>query len=428
MIKELSLKNWKSFDSTTLYIDPLSVLIGANASGKSNILDAFLFLYRVSWGKQILLSVNGDSELSPIRGGLELIVRKGETECELQVLVESEDKDIEYKYTLQLIRINGSKFELRGERLESISKKTKVKVLFYVDTAENNSTTISTNFSTVNKDAFKPIELKRSFSVLSQIETMSVRSEVKEAGICVLENLRNMFILDPIPNNMRTYSKLSDTLQRDAANIAGVLANLPDEQKKEVEKVLTEYVSHLPENDILKIWTQTVGLTNSDAILCSKEQWSEKETLDIDARGMSDGTLRFLAILTALLTVKEDSMLIIEEIDNGLHPARIKKLVSMLHEVGAKRKVDILCTTHNPALLDNLSTLTIPNVVYCYRDKIIANSKLISLQDIPDYPELMAQGSLGDLVTQGLLERFVKNYEGSDLKKQKALDWLSSIQ
>lgn len=41
MIKELNLKNWKSFKDSTLYIDPLTILIGTNASGKSNLLDAF---------------------------------------------------------------------------------------------------------------------------------------------------------------------------------------------------------------------------------------------------------------------------------------------------------------------------------------------------------------------------------------------------
>ena len=110
MIKELSLKNWKSFETTTLYIDPLNVLIGTNASGKSNILDAFLFLYRLAWGKQILSSVNGDSELSPIRGGLDWVVRKGATECELQILTDSNNKDIDYRYTLTLRKVNGSRF------------------------------------------------------------------------------------------------------------------------------------------------------------------------------------------------------------------------------------------------------------------------------------------------------------------------------
>ena len=44
MITKLKLHNWKSFEDATLYIDPLTFLIGTNASGKSNVLDAFEFL------------------------------------------------------------------------------------------------------------------------------------------------------------------------------------------------------------------------------------------------------------------------------------------------------------------------------------------------------------------------------------------------
>ncbi|MFK8163712.1 MAG: AAA family ATPase, partial [Lewinella sp.] len=44
MIKSITLKNWKSFGEATLYVDPLTVLIGTNASGKSNFLDALVFL------------------------------------------------------------------------------------------------------------------------------------------------------------------------------------------------------------------------------------------------------------------------------------------------------------------------------------------------------------------------------------------------
>ena len=43
----------------------------------------------------------------------------------------------------------------------------------------------------------------------------------------------------------------------------------------------------------------------------------------VDASIMSDGTLRSLAVLTALETVEPNSRVIIEEFDNGLHPSRI---------------------------------------------------------------------------------------------------------
>lgn len=417
MIKEVSLKNWKSFDSTTLYIDPLSILIGTNASGKSNILDAFLFLYRLAWGKQILSSVNGDSELSPIRGGLDWIVRKGETECELQVLVGNENEEIDYRYIIGLRKINGSGFELCDESLESIRKKPQgkntIKKLFYTKKELHEGFFISTFFITTQGGVKKTV-MNRHLSILSQIETMGIRSEIKEAGTKVLNELRNIFILDPIPNHMRTFSKLSDRLQSDAANIAGVLANLTNEKKEEVESILTEYVSHLPEKDILKIWSEKVGLLMTDAMLYCKEQWTENESLDIDARGMSDGTLRFLAIITAMLTVKERSLLIIEEIDNGLHPSRAKTLVEMLHELGKKQIVDILCTTHNPTLLDAFGNTMIPFISYVHRNKKTGCSNLILLEDFEMLPKLMASGTIGDLMTEGVLEQTAERSESHD--------------
>ena len=417
MIKEVSLKNWKSFDSTTLYIDPLSILIGTNASGKSNILEAFLFLYRLAWGKQILSSVNGDSELSPIRGGLDWIVRKGETECELQVLVGNDADDTDFIYTIQLHKSNGTRFDLSYESLESVRKKNKgitdTKRLFYTKKETREAFFISTYFNTA-QGGVKQVEMNRSFSILSQIETMGIRSEIKEAGAKVLNELRNIFILDPIPNHMRTFSKLSDRLQSDAANIAGVLAALPEIEKGGVETILTEYISHLPERDILKIWSETVGLFKTDAMLYCKEQWTENESLDIDARGMSDGTLRFLAIITALLTVKEHSLLIIEEIDNGLHPSRAKKLVEMLQELGKKYHVDILCTTHNPALLDAFGNTMIPFISYVHRNKKTGCSNIILLEDFKMLPKLMASGTIGDLMTKGSLEQSVERSESHE--------------
>ena len=224
MIKEVSLKNWKSFDLTTLNIDPLSILIGTNASGKSNILDAFIFLYRLAWGKQILSSVNGDNELSPIRGGLDWIIRKGETECELKILAGQDGGDIDFSYTIRLRKVNGNRFELCNESLESIRKKprggNKAKNLFSTQEETSDTPFLPAYFTTDTQGRGKRIDMNKSFSILSQIETMGIRSEIKEAGIKVLNELRNIFILDPIPNHMRNFSKLSDHHQQPALHQA----------------------------------------------------------------------------------------------------------------------------------------------------------------------------------------------------------------
>ena len=144
---------------------------------------------------------------------------------------------------------------------------------------------------------------------------------------------------------MRYFSPLAEKLANDASNIAGVLAALPDDRKTSVEGTLQKYVRSLPEKDIQRVWTEKVGPFETDAVLLCEEAWKiNAPTTKVDARAMSDGTLRFLAILTALLTIPEQSQLLIEEVDNGLHPSRSAMLINMLRTVGqgtAYRRVGI---------------------------------------------------------------------------------------
>ena len=76
MITELRLENWKSYEKASLHIDPLSVLVGTNASGKSNALDALLFLNRVASGAMLTSALQGDGVQAPLRGGVEWAARR----------------------------------------------------------------------------------------------------------------------------------------------------------------------------------------------------------------------------------------------------------------------------------------------------------------------------------------------------------------
>ncbi|MFM6453201.1 MAG: AAA family ATPase, partial [Planktothrix sp.] len=46
------------------------------------------------------------------------------------------------------------------------------------------------------------------------------------------------------------------------------------------------------------------------------------------------------------MTRPEGSLIVIEEVDNGLHPSRAGLLLQMLREIGQKRNIDVLVTTH----------------------------------------------------------------------------------
>ena len=233
-----------------------------------------------------------------------------------------------------------------------------------------------------------------------------MRQEIHDGVEAVIGGLRSIFILDPIPSHMRGYSPLSEKLEPDARNIAGVIAALPEEEQGQIESVLTDYAKKLPEKNINRIYAETVGRFNSDAMLYCEEQWADTGTPPtIDARGMSDGTLRFLAILTALLTRPAGSLLVVEEVDNGLHPSRAKMLFEMLQQVGAKREVDVLATTHNPALLDAMGPAMIPFITVAHRDVNTGFSALTLLEEVNGLPKLMSQGSIGRLSSNGAIEK-----------------------
>lgn len=100
MLKQLILKNWKSFRYAELPIDPLTVLIGTNASGQSNVVEALEFLKRIAQGENVEKALAGDKNLAFIRGSVEWAARKPETQFTIKSLLSGEDETIDYLYSV----------------------------------------------------------------------------------------------------------------------------------------------------------------------------------------------------------------------------------------------------------------------------------------------------------------------------------------
>jgi predicted ATPase len=411
MITKFVFKRWKSHFDSELHIDPLTVLIGTNASGKSNALDALLFLHRVANGSQLTTALQGDSVQAPMRGGVEWAAQRPNNTFCLQVVVR-ESEQMDYVYSIDGI-VRDNRCDLQAEQLIRIKYRTGKSGtrgtesgrihLYSTDACDDDSPTIVARL--YNEKRGKPHPLGRANALLYQLVGQKPRQEIQDGIASVSKALRSIFILDPIPSHMRGYSPLSEQLEPDASNIAGVLAALPDTRKQDIETTLTRYASELPEKDIRRVYAEPVGKFGSDAMLYCDEHWGDRAgNTAVDARGMSDGSLRFLAILTALLTRPQGSLLVIEEVDNGLHPSRAKLLLRMLHEQGGERGVDVVITTHNPALLDAMGTEMVPFITIAHRDSGTGHSLLTLLEDISDLPKLLAQGSVGRLSSRGLIE------------------------
>jgi AAA domain, putative AbiEii toxin, Type IV TA system len=457
VITELRLENWKSYKQASLFIDALSVLIGTNASGKSNALDALLLLNRVATGSSLTGALNGEGATAPVRGGVVWAARR--TESRLGVTEKHEESDFpaspresifglsvicraneetDYKYSFQA-RVSDNRCELHSEALTRISYRLKKNVrtsprelgLFWTEAVVAGAPLITARLYNANKSA--PRQMTLTHPVVFQLFGQKLREEIQLGVDEVVTTLREIFILDPIPSHMRDYSPLSDKLDSDARNIAGVLAVATPEQQAAFEAAVSKYASHLPERDIKRVFAEKVGKFSTDAMLYCEEQWREERQVHaapqapgkgddrrltsittIDARGMSDGTLRFIAILTALQTRPKGSLLVIEEVDNGLHPSRARLLLEMLREIARERGVDVLVTTHNPAMLDAMGPEMVPFITIANRDPIDGHSVLTLLEDVRQLPKLLAQGHIGKLSTRGLIEESLSRQQSAD--------------
>lgn len=398
MIKSVKLKNWKSYEDSILYIDSLMIVIGTNSSGKSNAIDALIFLSRIASGVGIFQAIGGDVNLDSLRGGMDWVCRKGTNSFTLEVMMEYEENDYEYSITIE---VGTAKALITEEKLILCSTNQR---LFYTNLRDRELLNIPTYFPTGKQGKGQNFDLSRNTSILYQSKTLQLKKkEITNITTNLAKQLSGIFVLDPIPNHMRDYSSLAETLSSDGSNIAGVLAALNDERREKVQEKLTSYLKKIPEQDIEYVWTERIGKFNTDAMLYCKEAWQGDDKCVVDTRGMSDGTLRFLAIMAALLTNETNKLIVVEEVDNGLHPSRAKLLLNMLKELGNEKNVDVLITTHNPALLDAAGTSMIPFITVAHRDDK-GQSHLKLLEDVQNLPKMISTGNIGQLVTNGKIE------------------------
>ena len=250
MIKSLLLKNWKSFESAQLWVDQLTFIIGTNAAGKSNIVDALSFLANTATGCRLSDSV------SLIRGGVEGLIKRDEDSATLNIVLIVGKEEFNYGISLEL---EGKELLIKEEKLVVTNHAGREKILYSTDEAEEGSNQIVARFQKDKAGPRKGLPVKRDFSVLSQIPNLNVIKDIKEKAELVSNSLKSIFVLDPKPEKMRHYTPLADKLASDGSNIAGVIAGLPDDKKKEFEKKLTDYVRPLPERDLKKIWAEPIG-------------------------------------------------------------------------------------------------------------------------------------------------------------------------
>ena len=390
MITELRLRNWKSFFDATLFIDPITVIIGTNASGKSNIFDALKLLSALASPIDIMDIAKN------VRGGAEGIIRRGEQMCNLTITMEGDKSSEQLIYEVALAFDEQRNIYIKDESLILATTKKNLVMFERKELDEMNKSLVSVALYTEGNPRYQNFSAKT--SVLSQIEYVNCVRRIKDSTLTVLNNLRKIRLSNPIPERMRDFAPLSKTIAEDASDLAGYLANLDEELKSGTYEAILKYLKPLPDRDIKSIRADKIPMTDKAMLFCT-EEWTAGHTQEQSALGMSDGTLRFAGIIAMLITAEDKALILLEELDKGVQPSRAKDLVKMLKEIGKQKKLDIICTTHNATFVDELGPQMIPFISYIKRNEENGCTDSHLLEENEQLARLMASKSVGDMMT-----------------------------
>ena len=122
------------------------------------------------------------------------------------------------------------------------------------------------------------------------------------------------------------------------------------------------------------------------------------------ARALSEGTLRFAAMTAAFFQPDMPGVMTLEEIENGIHPSRLRLLVELLRSRSRSGETQVFATTHSPTTLEWLHESEYGTTFLCSRDESTGESTIRPLSDVPHFAEVVKKASFSDLLAEGWLE------------------------
>ncbi len=403
MIESVRLVNFKNFADETLKLGPFTVIVGANASGKSNIRDAFRFLHGIGRGYYLpenlggLYGLGGQLEWVGIRGAMNEIIRFGQQA--LSIWVEAKLEDSHFRYSLE---VDYGHSEYSGFLVKSEELKIDQRLLFTCFREGRNL------FVDIG-DAENPKYLRRHTApFLSDARPTywlpDETAAIENPAVYLKDALANMRFVELIPGLMREPAFPGSKLGDYGENLPSVLeATCADSQRG---RNLMSWLQELTPMDVkdFDFPRDPSGRIHLYIV--------ERNGRKVSAYSASDGTLRFLGLLAVLLNPNEGGLYFFEEIDNGIHPNRLWLLLDLIERQTAKGDMQVITTTHSPALLSWMSDKTFENASVVYRDQYWADSVIRPIAELYNLRELRKSTTLGELFTEGWLEEAMKFKEG----------------
>ena len=409
MITSIRLVNFKNFADETLRLGPFTVIVGANASGKSNIRDAFRFLHGIGRGYTLAeiiggkVGPGGQMEWQPLRGAPNEIGRL-DTEFNIPTSTFSMQVELDGLSSERIyysIDVYSDAFGPDGYCISREELTTASMTVYRSDEFDGERLRFWRE-----GDIAPMIALSKFQPALSQFfERYRGIYEEHVADPGVLRTLKTMHFLEPSLERMREPPIPGAIfLGNSGQNLATALENICSESK--TKDALLSWVGELTPMDVkdFEFPRDPSGRVHLQIV--------ERNGRKVSAYSTSDGTLRFLAILTALLSPDRKGIYFFEEIDTGIHPARLWLLLDFIERETAKGDIQVVTTTQSPALLTWMNDATFEHTSVVYRDDYWSDSIIRPIAGLYNLRELRKSTALGELFTSNWIGEALKFSEG----------------
>jgi AAA15 family ATPase/GTPase len=392
MIRKILIKNFKSIESLELELGRFNVLIGANGSGKSNLLegialataaladklnDEFLSTrIRMTQPKWMIAAFQATDKIQPIE--FELVVEEGVLKVlRFQLIYEAE------QWWLDHLKINNH-----------LPQKNQLKEIVYIKNlletlqTEMNGTFTQEKLKTLSEQFFQQfaIEQKNKELLLHWVAA---------------NHLDKFVIFAPENHFLRNFSE-EGQIKPIGARGEGLFQHLVKLRDKKPE-ALTAIQEQLDILDWFGGFEIPNDLVFTERRIQIKDTFLNHRLDSFDQRSANEGFLYLLFYFTIFISPDTPSFLAIDNIDTALNPKLATDLMAVLVNLAAKYNKQVLFTTHNPAILDGLNLNDPEQRLLIVERNHIGRTKVRRFEKKPVNPS-------GSSVK--LSERFMRGYIG----------------
>ena len=418
-IANISVKNFKTFEDEHINIKDLTILIGPNASGKSNTIALIKFLSNIiNYGIEDAIS---------LMGGIEYIKNASST-IEDNVYIKYELDFLDDKFHLtnrgrgnSYLALNKIiiEFEIHASKRGGNYNLAKNNLFVYYDACDGPQNDIYAKYELfltktktncnvkkeliLESDNYKKLynEDLEFLEMLKDMFTYRICKNRKELyatkidflvpGFFDIDNYIKIYDFDV--KKMKNSSSIltAKKLDEEGANLANVLQTIlkSKDKKRKFLNILRDILPFITEIQVENNYDKSVSYL-------IKERYSNKKYY---SNFLSDGTVNIIAIVIALYFGDDDEFVVLEEPERNLHPQVLSKIVNMAKEVSKDKQIVI--TTHNPELIkhsnvENIMLARRNNEGFTKLDEI-ANNELVKdfLENELGLDELFINGFLG---------------------------------